>query len=154
MKRETPRDRDGNKVCAWCGDPIKQSGVGRSKDYCSRTHREYAYRARREAEIRIAAYSRGRADGRTVSSTDETGDGAITSVDEMKPAAQSPVPAPGRSDDFLLPPPIPVAQAPDVQQTPALPMPPRRRLSRYRSGMRAEAMPLWRPDEHEPPETP
>ena len=79
MNRETPRDAEGNKLCAWCGGPIQQSGVGRSRDYCSRTHREYAYRSRRELELvtaaRAAAYLEGRADGvrsaRTISTTGE-----------------------------------------------------------------------------------
>jgi hypothetical protein len=36
---------------------------------CPRIHREYDYRAMREAELRIVAYSRGKADERTVSPT-------------------------------------------------------------------------------------
>lgn len=90
MKRETPRATDGVKLCAWCGEPIKQSGIGRSRDYCSRTHREYAYRARREAEVKLVAYSRGRADAmRPVSSTVDTRPDPVPTVDETR----APVPA-------------------------------------------------------------
>jgi hypothetical protein len=90
MKRDTPRATDGAKLCAWCGGEIKQSGVGRSRDYCSRTHREYAYRARREAEVKLVAYSRGRADAvRSVSSTVDTRRDPVPTVDETR----APVPA-------------------------------------------------------------
>ncbi|MEV0938744.1 hypothetical protein AB0J05_49795, partial [Streptomyces phaeochromogenes] len=89
MKRDTPRGTDGEKLCAWCGGPIKQSGVGRSRDYCSRTHREYAYRARREAEVKLVAYSRGRADAaRSGSSSGATRrDPVPTVVDTRGPVA-------------------------------------------------------------------
>lgn len=94
MKRETPRNGDDAKLCAWCGGEIKQSGVGRSRDYCSRTHREYAYRARREAEVKLVAYSRGRADARTISSTDASRTDPVPSVDETVSAGPAPVPTP------------------------------------------------------------
>jgi hypothetical protein len=81
-KRETPRDADGNKICAWCGGAIVQPPTGRSRDYCSRTHREYAYRKRREAEIRLVAYSRGRADERSLSTTGETQPSLVSPVVE------------------------------------------------------------------------
>ncbi|MEU8853050.1 hypothetical protein AB0C70_44125, partial [Streptomyces sp. NPDC048564] len=82
MKHDTPRGTDGAKLCAWCGGEIKQSGVGRSRDYCSRTHREYAYRARREAEVKLVAYSRGRADAaRSVSATVDTRQDSVPAVD-------------------------------------------------------------------------
>lgn len=95
MTPDTPRGSDGAKLCAWCGGPIKQSGVGRSRDYCSRTHREYAYRARREAEVKLVAYSRGRADAvRPVSSTVDSRRNPVPSVDETRPPGPAPVPAP------------------------------------------------------------
>ncbi|WP_331722148.1 hypothetical protein OG416_39235 (plasmid) [Streptomyces longwoodensis] len=95
MKRDTPRANDGAKLCAWCGGEIKQSGVGRSRDYCSRTHREYAYRARREAEMKLVAYSRGRADAvRPVSSTVDTRRSPVPTVDETR----APVPPPAAAD--------------------------------------------------------
>ncbi|MFG3223141.1 hypothetical protein [Streptomyces sp. NPDC048185] len=98
MKHDTPRDVDGEKLCAWCGGPIKQSGVGRSRDYCSRTHREYAYRARREAEMKLVAYSRGRADAaRSVSSTVDTRRDPVPTVDETR----APVPAADPSEGWV-----------------------------------------------------
>jgi hypothetical protein len=39
-------DADGNRLCIWCGGPIVQPETGRKRDYCSRSHREYAYRER------------------------------------------------------------------------------------------------------------
>ncbi|MEU3039253.1 hypothetical protein [Streptomyces griseoaurantiacus] len=39
-------DDHGNRLCLWCGVPIIQTGTGRKRDYCRRTHREYAYRER------------------------------------------------------------------------------------------------------------
>ena len=97
-KRETPRGADGEKACAWCGGQIRQSGVGRSKDYCSRTHREYAYRARREAEIKLVAYSRGRADAaRSVSSTVDNRRDRVPTVDETR----APVPAADPGDGWV-----------------------------------------------------
>ncbi|BFP57575.1 hypothetical protein SCMC78_73820 (plasmid) [Streptomyces sp. CMC78] len=125
-RRETPRAPDGAKLCGWCGGPIQQSGVGRSRDYCSRTHREYAYRDRREAEIRIAAYSRGRADAQTISTTDESR-AAVSPVDETAGPQVAAPEAPAVPDAWR-------AAAPAV----------RRPLSRRRSGMTADAIPLWR----------
>lgn len=121
MKTETPRDGGGEKLCAWCGGPIRQSGVGRSRDYCSRTHREYAYRARREAELRLAAYARGRADERGVSSTDARQPVSVPSVDET-----GQIPAPPPNEDFLLAPPAPPTPPP-AEETPAVPAPAKRR---------------------------
>lgn len=77
----TPRDADGAKLCAWCGGAILgQSGIGRSRDYCSRTHREYAYRSRRQERLITEAL----AAARLVSTTDERGLGPDTSVDETR----------------------------------------------------------------------
>lgn len=90
MTTETPRDADGEKLCAWCGGPIRQSGVGRSRDYCSRTHREYAYRKRRDRELLRQGYARGEADAkaREDSSTGGSSDNRrifVSPVDEMEP---------------------------------------------------------------------
>jgi hypothetical protein len=102
-KTETPRDGDGGKLCAWCGGPIRQSGVGRSKDYCSRTHKEYAYRARRDARLIANAYGQGRsealAEARRDSTTAESPADPVTPVVETsaqvpKPLAVPEVPAP------------------------------------------------------------
>ncbi|MFE6703354.1 hypothetical protein [Streptomyces sp. NPDC057718] len=106
MTEETPRASDGEKVCAWCGGPIQQTGVGRRKDYCSRTHREYAYRARREAEMRLVAYSRGRADAaRSNSTTVDRRGGLESTVDESGravpelPSAPPRLPAPAAAEE-------------------------------------------------------
>jgi hypothetical protein len=118
MTRETPRDDQGEPLCAWCGGPIRQSGVGRRRAYCSRTHREYAYRARREEQLlaaaRAAAYMEGRADGvraarAPVPSTDQTRWVADTTVDETRR-----IPAGG---DYLLAPPLQVRR-PDGHPSP------------------------------------
>ncbi|MFC9099293.1 hypothetical protein ACFT2A_42875, partial [Streptomyces sp. NPDC057072] len=55
MKHDTPRDPDGAKLCAWCGSPIQQNGIGRSKDYCRRSCRQRAYEARKQREAVVAA---------------------------------------------------------------------------------------------------
>ncbi|MEU8030681.1 hypothetical protein AB0C13_18855 [Streptomyces sp. NPDC049099] len=92
---ETPRDTDGEPLCAWCGDPIKQSGVGRRRAYCSRTHREYAYRDRRDRERLLRAYSKGRADERSFSSVDERKDAGGKSVPQpVAPLPRKPKPLP------------------------------------------------------------
>ncbi|MBK3539493.1 hypothetical protein JHN61_25375 [Streptomyces sp. MBT67] len=39
-------DEHGNRLCLWCGGPIVQPETGRKRDYCKRSHREYAYRER------------------------------------------------------------------------------------------------------------
>jgi hypothetical protein len=45
---EIPMDDDGNRLCLWCGEPIVEPSprTGRRRDYCKRSHREYAYRER------------------------------------------------------------------------------------------------------------
>ncbi|WP_217562238.1 hypothetical protein [Streptomyces sp. GbtcB6] len=130
MSTTNPRDPDGEPLCAWCGGPIQQSAVGRPKDYCSRTHREYAYRARREAGIRIAGYSRGLADARANSSTDGTRQDPVPSVDETIPAGRAPVP------------PQPAAPSPPpVRPSPTPPEPRRRRQTSAPPGDQA-ALPL------------
>ncbi len=53
--RETPRDAEGNKICQGCDGPIVQSGIGRSRDYCSRLCRDRAYKRRRDQRIRDEA---------------------------------------------------------------------------------------------------
>lgn len=87
MKHETPRTPDGAKLCAWCGGPIRQSGVGRSRDYCSRTHKEYAYRER-ATQKRIA---QALADASPISTTDEVPSPQDSTTDEIRPAAETSV---------------------------------------------------------------
>ncbi|MGW2485454.1 hypothetical protein ACWCWQ_37160 [Streptomyces sp. NPDC001571] len=108
MTYETPRDGAGAKACAWCGGPIKQSGVGRSRDYCSRTHKEYAYRSRRDAKLIAQAL----ADARPVSTTAETGPAVSPVVETGSGQVAAPIPAPAEPepDDYLLPPPAPVPE--------------------------------------------
>jgi hypothetical protein len=99
MDIETPRDADGEPLCEWCGAEVKQPPTGRRRLYCSRTHREYAYRQRRERRLTARAYAMGKADaeswsvsttGESVSTTGVT----VPSVDEtLSPA---PIPPPQR----------------------------------------------------------
>lgn len=44
---DMPRDESGLRPCEWCGGPIQQPPAGRRRRYCSRTHRELAYRERK-----------------------------------------------------------------------------------------------------------
>ncbi|MGW2028041.1 hypothetical protein [Streptomyces decoyicus] len=97
MTYETPRDSAGTKLCGWCGDAIKQSGVGRSKDYCTRLCRERAYRRRRDERLIAEAL----ADAQSISSTRETADSSteetevpVSPVDESAVREEQPAPAP------------------------------------------------------------
>ncbi|MFF9322987.1 hypothetical protein ACF1BP_37120 [Streptomyces sp. NPDC014735] len=136
MSDDTPRAPDGAKLCAWCGGSIRQTGVGRSKDYCKRLCREQAYRKRRDQRLIDEAL----AAAAPVSSTGETARPDISPVDEM-PSAQvtAEVPAP----------------APPVDETPPAPapVPPargrRRANATAAAAAPAEAMPLWEDPEIE-----
>jgi len=130
MSTENPRSADGAKLCAWCGGDIKQSGIGRSRDYCRRSCRQRAYEQRevektlqankrlmeREIQrIRAEAASVSSRDGNSISSRDEI---RHSSRDEMKPAGQPMVPAP------TVPSPLPRAGRRRVgMQTSAMPLP-------------------------------
>jgi hypothetical protein len=72
---ETPRDADGNPLCAWCGGPVPPSLGTKPRAYCKDGCKQRAYEARRlekqlqavraeEAEKRAAglvqAYMKGR----------------------------------------------------------------------------------------------
>ncbi|MEX3213608.1 hypothetical protein CQR58_049450, partial [Streptomyces acidiscabies] len=89
---DTPRDADGAKLCAWCGEPIRQSGVGRSKDYCRRSCRQRAYEARKQREVVVAAVAA--AVVRRDSSRVESRKPNDSSRDETRFAGPAPVPAP------------------------------------------------------------
>ncbi len=119
MKRETPRSPDGAKLCAWCAESIRQSGVGRSRDYCKRLCREQAYRKRRDERLIQKAL----ADAQAVSSTGETTArkrAPVSPVDETASVqAGRPIPAPAR------------LTLPDAWRAPAQ-LPVRRTLSRPR----------------------
>src|SRR4051794_20218112 len=91
MSTETPRDTAGAKLCAWCGEAIRQSGIGRSKDYCRRSCRQRAYEARKQREAIVAALAS--AVVRRDSSRVETRKPDDSSRDELIVAAQAPVPA-------------------------------------------------------------
>ncbi|MEU4933157.1 hypothetical protein AB0G54_42865 [Streptomyces yokosukanensis] len=84
---DTPRTADGAKLCAWCGGEIRQSGIGRSKDYCRRSCRQRAYEARKQREVVVAAVAA--AVVRRDSSRVESRKPNDSSRDEMRP----PVPA-------------------------------------------------------------
>ncbi|WP_225102675.1 hypothetical protein [Streptomyces sp. CoH27] len=114
VKTETPRDADGAKLCAWCGGSIKQSGVGRSRDYCKRLCREQAYRKRRDQRLideALAAAAPVSSTGETapdVSPVDETRVSPVVErpSEQVKPVipAPTPPPPPRRSATKPLPP--------------------------------------------------
>lgn len=88
---DTPRDADGAKLCAWCGAEIRQSGIGRSKDYCRRSCRQRAYESRKQREVVVAAVAA--AVVRRDSSRVETPHPEETSRDETRGVPPEPVPA-------------------------------------------------------------
>ncbi|PVC76930.1 hypothetical protein [Streptomyces sp. CS131] len=79
-------------LCAWCGTEFRQSGVGRTRDYCRRSCRQRAYEDRktaaatREAVVVAVAAVMARGQQRTVSSRDTSGAAAQPSRDETAPA--------------------------------------------------------------------
>lgn len=103
---DTPRDAAGAKLCAWCGEPIRQSGVGRSKDYCRRSCRQRAYE-QRQVEKQLVAHRRLWEHMASVSSRDETRIPEDSSRDETVPAGPAPVPV--RAADSSPPEPVPPA---------------------------------------------
>jgi hypothetical protein len=148
-KRDTPRDAEGAKLCAWCGDPIRQSGIGRSKDYCRRSCRQRAYEQRQidkitQNNVRLIRHmlteelaassvsSRDKTRTPDDSSRDETRRDPDSSRDETKPAG--PAPAPAQAAVYEEP------EPPEERPMPP-PLPPRQ--SRRRGGMTASAMPLF-----------
>ena len=84
---DTPGDTDSAKLCAWCGEPVRQSGVGRSKDYCRRSCRQRAYE-QRQVEKQLAAHRRLWEHTASDSSRD---DRAIATRDETIPAGPPPL---------------------------------------------------------------
>lgn len=67
-----PRGADGLEPCGWCGGAILQPPIGRRRRYCSRTHRELAYRQRRTARLVDTAVQAAVEAVRSESSVDET----------------------------------------------------------------------------------
>ena len=125
MSTTTPRDADGAKLCAWCGSEIKQSGVGRSRDYCRRSCRQRAYEARRQREAIVSAVAS--AVARRDTSRDEMQQPSIPSRDETRAAGQSTVPpAPALPDPRLqlARPPVPLPSGPSQRQRRRLLPPP------------------------------
>ncbi|WP_327170026.1 hypothetical protein [Streptomyces subrutilus] len=93
MSYETPRSSDGTRLCAWCGGPVKQAGVGRAKDYCKQGCREMAYRDRKMRRLiseAVEAATVSSTDERPISSTDERTRSQKTSVDEMESVQVNP----------------------------------------------------------------
>jgi hypothetical protein len=88
---DTPTDANGAKACAWCGDPIKQTGVGRSRDYCRRSCRQRAFE-QRQVEKQLTAHRRLWEHTASNSSRDESRDSGDSSRDETAPAGPAPVP--------------------------------------------------------------
>ncbi|MFD3511223.1 hypothetical protein [Nocardia sp. NPDC058666] len=127
MSYETPRASDGTTLCAWCGGPVRQSGVGRKREYCKQGCRELAYRERRQQKRIAEAVAAAVAP--LVSSTDDRVPRPKTSVDETAAVQATPaIPAPAPIPD-------PPAAAPVV--TPVTPAP-----RAARSAIAASAMPL------------
>ncbi|MFJ5646393.1 hypothetical protein [Streptomyces sp. NPDC093223] len=113
MTTSTPRDADGEPLCAWCGGSIPQKGVGRRRDYCRRSCRQRAYEQRQvdrtvtlntnlirhqlrkefEAADAPTVSSRVGTPHPTISSRDETRKLGDSSRDETMSAGQSPIPA-------------------------------------------------------------
>ncbi|MDV7222752.1 hypothetical protein [Streptomyces prunicolor] len=134
MNTETPRDGDNAKLCAWCGDPIRQSGVGRSRDYCRRSCRQRAYESRqfvkRLAANRVlwesAAADSSRDEPRNPrdSSRVETRKSGDSTRDETKVPGPAPVPPQpagyGTPMAYVLPDPEPSPPAPRRKPSPAL----------------------------------
>lgn len=59
-EREQPAVDDGHgnlvRSCKWCGEPVKQRSVlGHPRWYCTRSHRQRAFEARRLRGLRVAA---------------------------------------------------------------------------------------------------
>ncbi|MET7816509.1 hypothetical protein ABZT26_37470 [Streptomyces sp. NPDC005395] len=88
MSTETPKDIDGNPLCAWCGGPVPPSLGTKPRAYCKDGCKQRAYEARKlekqlgavraeEAEKRapllLNAYTKGRreeAESRAATSRD------------------------------------------------------------------------------------
>jgi hypothetical protein len=95
-----PRDANGLRPCEWCGDPIRQPATGRRRRYCSRTHRELAYRRRKtegevttalqwdESTVQAWLVAHGVATP-PVSTVDETQPRPVASVDETRGVRRS-----------------------------------------------------------------
>lgn len=144
---DTPRTTDGAKLCAWCGGEIRQSGVGRSKDYCRRSCRQRAYEARKQREVVVAAVAAAvvRRDSSRVESRSPT----VSSRDETRSPGPAPVPAPADPGDGWVRS-IDVVDAQlrelDARQAVTPPAPAQQRRRRLASPPSADAPTLFEPD--------
>ncbi|MFJ4562100.1 hypothetical protein ACIP4Q_39345 [Streptomyces massasporeus] len=89
---DTPRDPNGAKLCAWCGSAIRQSGVGRSRDYCRRSCRQRAYEQRKVDEMTqrnatLIRHELTQEFASRLSSRDGSPTSPASSRDESRPAA-------------------------------------------------------------------
>ncbi|MER5733943.1 hypothetical protein ABT084_37405 [Streptomyces sp. NPDC002138] len=141
METETPRTPDGAKLCGWCGGTIRQSGVGRSRDYCKRLCRDQAYKKRRDQRLVDEALAAASA----VSPSVETGPRVSTDGETRSPQVTPRIPAPVVEEDYLLAPPDPAPVLPDAWRAPVPAPAPRRTLGagpgRRRSTMTASPLP-------------
>nr|AAA91010.1 SpdA [Streptomyces phaeochromogenes] len=101
MTYDTPRDGEGDPLCAWCGGPMQQPATGRRREYCRRSCRQRAYEDRRlrEAQREAVVAALAKAALRTsVSSRDDRPTPPIPSRDETvrlpDPPASRPVVVP------------------------------------------------------------
>ncbi|MEU9166111.1 hypothetical protein AB0D29_38275 [Streptomyces sp. NPDC048424] len=152
MSYETPRSSDGTRLCAWCGGPVKQSGVGRAKEYCKQGCRELAYRQRKQQKLidaAVAAALVSSTDDRSISSTDDRIPAPKSSVDETMSVQVNPViPAPAVEPDppAVVPVVHPVSAVEEARRE-AIEAAAAYKARRRRSSMTASAIPLL-------PETP
>lgn len=101
---------DDTQLCAWCGEPFRQNGVGRARVYCKQSCRELAYRDRKTDRLIAEALAAAGADA----SMDHARNRQLTepetresSVDETPPPAKtrSRGVTPGGKRPLLPPPP-------------------------------------------------
>jgi len=79
-----PQDETGLRACEWCGGLMRQPPTGRRRRYCSRTHRELAYRERKTQRRIGEAVAAAVPPPRPDSSVDETPPNPVPSVVETR----------------------------------------------------------------------
>lgn len=121
--------KTGGLPCAWCGEPVRQHGIGRTREYCSRSHRELAYRDRKQQRLIDEAVAQALAAHRPSDSSVVETAAPDSSVVESAPGSAEPAGA-----EVL----------PSAWRAPA-----RRQLSTRRSAPAAEAPTLWEDPEIE-----
>lgn len=99
MSAEIPRDAEGRRLCEYCGDPVPESLGTKPRRYCSRSHRQRAYEARRTREavvtataVAVARDRAARTDGRWSDGTSRDdgrwSDGTSRDVPEAPPTGE------------------------------------------------------------------